>query len=195
MKLKFIFVILLSSFISQSLYGQTKNEKEERIKISEFPEVTQAIIESLPKNCKRLKFYKETDGDKKSYEVKFKYLKQYYSIEFSNQGLLEDIEVITKFKNIEDSARQQIAAYYKQFFKKHKFIKIQKQYVYTSGSNANAFIDHTLKKRNITSANYEIIAEVRTDKKRSIKEFTFNHKGEFLSSRILNPTSYEHVLY
>ena len=37
-------------------------------------------------------------------ETKSEYLKQYYSIEFSNQGLLEDIEVITKFKNIEDSS-------------------------------------------------------------------------------------------
>ncbi|SHG91183.1 hypothetical protein [Winogradskyella jejuensis] len=195
MKSRFIFVILISSLICPYSLSQTKNEKEQRIKISKFPEAVQNVIGDLPKNCKRLKFYKETDGDKKSYEVKFKYLKHYYSIEFSEDGLLEDVEVITKFNKIDDSIKHQIKAYYNQSFKKHKFIKIQKQYVYNSRLNTNTFINNTIKQPNTTSANYEIIAEVTTDKKRDIREFTFNSKGKFLSSRILNPTSYEHVLY
>ncbi|WP_412561821.1 hypothetical protein [Winogradskyella sp. MIT101101] len=195
MKFKLFQLILISFSLTQTIVCQTKNEKEERVKVSEFPELAQTIIKALPKNCKRLRFYKETDGEKHSFEAKFKYKRQRYSLEFSVNGSIEDIEVITNLKNIKSSAKDSIKAYFKNSFTKYKLIKIQKQHVYTTEMDAVQFLNDVLSQKPKCIINYEIIAEVKTKKKSEIREFIFNSNGYFSKSRVLNPTSYEHVLY
>lgn len=195
MKIKLALLAVLTLISLQALLSQSKNEKEERIKRSDFPEKIQNIIKSLPKECKRLKFYKETDGTKKSYEVKFKYKKQHYSLEFSEKGMIEDIEVLTKLNDIKLPIKKQIKIYFKQSFDKHKLIKIQKQYVYSKEIKPSQFIIDVLNKKAKATINFEIIAEVKSKKTREIREFTFNNNGQFLRDRTLNLTSYEHDLY
>jgi len=194
--MKFAYYIsIILVLLSQFGFSQTKNEKEERIKASHFPESAKTLIKSLPKDCKHLKFYKETDNDKRSYEIKFKYKKQRFSLEFSEDGKIEDIEVLIKFKKVKKSTRNKIEDYLKNNYQKHKLIKIQKQFIYSSKISPSQFVDDVLSNNSNVTPNFEIIAEVKSNKKREVKEFTFNNKGEFMTSRPLNPTSYEHVLY
>ena len=188
-----ILVILLC--FGQLALGQTKNEKEERIKLSSFPMMAQKVIETLPKDCKRLKFYKETDGEKHSFEAKFKYQGQRYSLEFSESGSVEDIEVETKLKAISAKIGSNIESYFDSTYTKHKLIKIQEQYVYASKISASRFIAQVLRKDSGLAPNFEIIAEVKTNKERYLGEFTFNTEGTFISFRTINPGAYEHVLY
>ena len=72
---------------------------------------------------------------------------------------------------------------------------MQEQYIYNVKLDAKTFVDNVLNNNSLKAPNFEIIAEVKTDKKRDIREFIFNTFGEFVNFRILNPTSYEHVLY
>lgn len=195
MNLKLFTIILIFCLCWQTSIGQTKNEREERIKISEFPEKAQNVIEALPKNCKRLKFYKETDGNKQSFEAKFKYEKRLYSLEFSKDGTVEDIEVKTKFKRLNGNIKSRINSYFKSTFNKRKIIKIQEQFIYNKKETASKFVEDVINKKTNALPNFEIIAEVRTEDTRNIREFTFDSKGQFVIFRILNPTSYEHVLY
>lgn len=191
----YILTILCFTFTATAT-GQTKNEKEERIKKEAFPEIALLTLNDLPQSCRRFKFYRETDGDKKSYEVKFKLKRKLYSVEYNGQGVLEDVEVKIKKKSIPPSIATSITTYFKTTFNKHKLIKIQEQYVYEKVElDAKAYLESIILKATTTQPNYEIIAEVKQNKKRTIKEFTFNSKGEFLSARTLNRTSYEHVLY
>ncbi|WP_461598340.1 hypothetical protein [Winogradskyella sp.] len=187
--------IIILMCICPFVFSQTKNEKEERISESEFPEAAIEVIKSLPKDCKRLKFYKETDGEKKSFELKFKYKRKRYSLEFSDDGLIEDIEILTKFKTINDHIKIKINNYFTSSFVKYKVIKAQQQYVYRSELNVVTFVNDILKNTSSEAPSFEIIAEIKSDKNRDIKEFTFNPLGEFVNFRTLNPTSYEHVLY
>lgn len=188
-----VFIILIC--VCQFVFSQTKNEKEERISESEFPASAIEVIKSLPDDCRRLKFYKETDGDKQSFELKFKHKRKRYSLEFSNKGTIEDIEVLTKFKIINDDIKIKINDYFISSFAKHKVIKAQLQYVYPSELDAITFINDILNNTSSEAPNFEIIAEIKSDKKRDIREFTFNESGEFVNFRILNPDAYEHVLY
>lgn len=191
--MKHITVVVLI-LLFQLSFSQTKNEKEERVALYEFPKEALQLISQLPKGCKRLKLYKETDNTKQSFEAKFKYKGAFYSVEFSEKGQLEDIEVLTKFKKIESQTASIISKYFKEHFSKHSIIKVQKQYIFLQNKSARMFLDSVLLK-NETTNNYEIIAEVKTKSQRLIKEFTFNKNGKFLASRTLNPTSYEHILY
>ena len=192
MKLKFLVVLLC---FGQFIFSQTKNEKEERITKSEFPSAAQNIVETLPKNCKRINFYKETDGKKQSFEVKFKYKGKRYSLEFSNEGIIEDVEVVTKFKTVDTSVKTKIKAYFKSSYKKHKLIKVQKQYVFDSKIKPSQFINLVLSQDSDIAPNFEIIAEVKLDKQRQLREFTFDTNGTFINFRTINRESYEHVLY
>lgn len=195
MKNKLLILSLVFSFYSCLVISQTKNEKEERIKFSELPSSVREIVGTLPKKIKRLKFYKETDGRKNSFEIKLKYQKNSFSIEFSEYGELEDIEVLSKLKAIDIDARIKIKRYFENSFSKHKFIKIQKQYLLTSDTEASVFVEGILSKKNISPSNFEIIAEITTPDKRELREFTFNHIGVFQSFRVVNPSTYDYVLY
>ncbi|MDT0558137.1 hypothetical protein RM697_05740 [Ichthyenterobacterium sp. W332] len=193
LKLFFITLVLLCAF--QNSFGQSKNEKEERIKISEFPKKAIQTIKTLPDTCKRLKFYKETDNEKLSYEIKFKYNNIHYSLEFSEDGIIEDIELTTKFKRINKTSQNKIKSYLTSSFSKHKIIKIQKQYLYTTKNNAPEFLLNVLSQNITIAPNFEIIIDVKSNRKRSLVEATFNNSGELISYRTLKPSSYEHVLY
>ncbi|MFP4844267.1 hypothetical protein [Winogradskyella sp. PE311] len=195
MKLKSVIYTVIVTLFMSSVGAQVKNEKEERVEPSSFPTIAKTVIDVLPDKCKRLKFYKERDNNKISFEVKFKYNQKRYSLEFSKDGYIEDIEVVTKFKKIETLSKRHIEAYFKLNFTKHRFIKIQKQFVYSNAYSATQFVLDVLSQNSKVANQFEIIAEVNSAKKREIAEFTFSSSGKFQNIRLIEPTSYEHVLY
>lgn len=187
-----VFILML---LSCTLFSQTKDEREEKIKLEELPVPTQELVEILPEQCRQLKFYRETDGAKLSFEVKFKYQKNRFSLEFDPKGTIEDIEKTIDNKILKDPSKSTIKAFFTNAFKTHILIKIQKQYVYNAQLNPKIFIDQVLSDNFQGAINFEIIAEVKSDSKRQIKEFTFDSNGNLQNSRVLNTTSYEHVRY
>ncbi|OZV70607.1 hypothetical protein [Winogradskyella aurantia] len=186
-----LFIFIFSSIV----FSQAKDEREERITLKEFPEPAISLIKNLPKNCKKFKFYRETDGTHKSFEAKFKYKKHLYSIEFNLKGIVEDIEQNIKFKEIDHDIKSKISNYFDGNFSKVKIIKTQKQYLLIPDIDHSTQTRDILTKEDKSHTNYEIIAEVQTNNKREFREFTFSGSGEIIAFRILNATSYEHVLY
>lgn len=193
--MKIVTLVILNLLLVTSLWSQSKNEREQRVELQEFPEAAIAIIEQLPSNVKRIKLYKEQDGDKQSFEAKFKYKKQNYSLEFDTNGIIEDLEVTLKIKKVEGKTASKIEAYFNKNYSKSKLIKVQQQYLFHSTLDSRTFVETIFNKKSTAKINYEIIAEVTKDGKRNIKEFTFDNDGGFLNFRIVNPSSYEHVLY
>lgn len=176
-------------------FSQSKNEKEERIDASEFPETAQHYFNRISDQVKYLKFYKETDGDKHSFEAKFKLNKLHYSVEFDTLGKLEDIEIVIKEKHIPKPVLKTILSYFETNFQKVRFIKIQKQYVKNSNKTDQQFINYVLDSPIGKNTHFEIIAEIKTNGERFLKEFTFKNTGEFEKSRPVSSSSYEHALY
>ena len=190
-KYSFLLFFLCVSFS----YSQVKKEKEERIPASEFPEKTRTYFNTISQDVKYLKFYREIDGNKKSYEVKFKYKREHYSVEFDTLGNLEDIEVVIKKKYIPKKAKTIIWDYFQANFKKTILVKIQKQYVNTTTNTDKQFIQHILEKPYNKHTHFEIIAEIKTKKVHELREFTFDRHGKFEKSRQVMTSSYEHALY
>ena len=78
---------------------------------------------------------------------------------------------------------------------KYKLIKIQKQFVFKQNLDPDTFVAQVLNQESTDIINYEIIAEVKTEDGRELREFTFDNKGSFINFRVVEPSSYEHVLY
>lgn len=189
------FSVLLFLMCVSFSFSQSKDEREERIPISEFPEVAQHYFDNFSDKVKYLKFYRETDGDKQSFEAKFKIKKLYYSIEFDTLGKLEDIEIVIKEKHIPKNTYSNVSEYFESKFKKVRFLKIQKQYVNYTNYSDKAFIQHIVEHPNDKHTHFEIIAETKTDETHQLREFIFNKDGKFESSRKVTSSSYEHALY
>jgi hypothetical protein len=190
-----IIILLLLVLLSTPLFGQSKNEKEERIDRNMFPKVALELLKHLPAKTKRLKYYRETDGEKLSYEAKLKLHKKRYSIEFNNEGILEDIEITISEKEINQSARIQIKTFMNSNYSRFKFLKIQKQYTNNFLIDSRALLNNAISHSHSDKVNYEIVAEVQAESKRILMEFTFGPEGEILSKRLIVPSSYEHMLY
>ena len=85
-----LLITYICLFFSLISHAQTKNEKEERINKEDFPNNALEVTDHIPAHAKRLRFYKETDGEKQSFEAKFKLNKLRYSVEFNTNGELEE---------------------------------------------------------------------------------------------------------
>jgi hypothetical protein len=189
------FSLICLFFFCTLSFSQSKNEKEERIDASEFPKIALSYFNEISSKVKYLKYYKETDGNKKSFEAKFKLNKLHFSVEFDTLGKLEDIEIVIKQKHIPKPVFKTIMEYFNTNFDKVRFIKIQKQYVNNSKKNDQYFINYVLDSPIGKNTHFEIIAEVKIKRERFLKEFTFKNTGEFEKSRPVSSSSYEHALY
>lgn len=193
MKFKIIPFLLLLFVVELS--AQTKNEKESRIQLSEFPSQAQTTINSIIKSVKRIRHYKETDGNLESFETKFKFKKHWYSVEFSTSGDLEDVEITIRERHMEDAIKNTIKSYLKDQFSKYDIIKIQEQYSSSPTAETQVFLKTILQNRKSIDSNFEIVVAVKSSKGWELKEMTFNTTGEFLKSRDIQQDSYEYIMY
>jgi hypothetical protein len=188
-----VFIIVL--FSSLLVTAQNKDEKEFRTSIKKYPKNTQKVVLNIPKKAKRIRHYQETDGEKLSYESKFKFKKHWFSVEFNSNGIIEDIEKAIKEKELPTSVKAFIKGYLKAQSTKYDLIKIQEQYRYSSKIPEVQFLNSILENNELIDSNYEIIIALKIDKKWSLKEMTFDAIGNFMNARNLQPDSYEYIMY
>lgn len=194
MNLRALSIFLFYFFVSTAS-GQTKAEKEERIALSELPVTMQRISSQLPKKIKKIRYYREIDGTKISYEIKLKYKGKNFSIEFNKEGILEDIEIDIKTRDIKEPSKAKLKKYFHANFSKSVWQKIQEQYVFEQPGNQEEFILKLLGSQKGHYPNYEIIAQLKKDNKLTLKEMLFSFEGVLMYEREVEPESYGHVMY
>lgn len=188
--------IILASFLFcfQLAHSQYKYEKEHRILKSQFPTEAIAIIEENITDYKRIKFYKETDSIKISFEAKLKKDKLWYSIEFNEDGKLEDIEILIKSTDIPNDTYSNIEHYLNNNFTKYRIKRLQQQYPSTNDSLDEIF-KNAFQNLILPSNNYEFVVVGRKEKGYLDYEILFDADGNFKQIRTSLPPNYDHVLY
>lgn len=170
-------------FSSLNVYSQ-KLERESRIKSNQVPIVALNYVEST--SIGFAKWYKETGLKSTSYEAKFKHNDYRYSVEFSADGMLEDIEIEIEFKQIAKSTQGPIVQYLNEHFKSFKFQKIQIQYKQTELAT---LLNEKVPKTDASHA-FEIVIKGKKTKLTRLWELTFTADGQFVSiDQILNRNS------
>lgn len=192
---KFRLILIVSCSFTIFSYGQSKNERESKISKTEFPIAALQTLSVIPDKAKRIKYYQETDGDKLSFESKFKFQNLWYSVEFNDDGILEDIEVRVRKHQLPKQIKDQIHTYLNNNCDKFDIVKIQEQYVQNGLSPDMSFLKSTISNRKTTDSNYELIVAIKNNKEWTLKEMTFDKQGVFLNSRALQADSYEYIMY
>ncbi len=174
------------------LSAQEKLEREYRIKEKNVPAAALAFMDSLGINVKT-KWYTEESLDRKSIEVKFKFEKRRYSIEFDTFGRVEDVEVTRRWKAVEKNTQNRILMQLMRECTKYKIEKIQFQYIglekhlYEIIKNPNAKTPLQMK--------YELIVKCKSNGGVDLYEYLFNSQGDTVSkSKIIFKNS-SHLEY
>ena len=168
--------ILLSTVTS---YGQTKFEREYRLKATEVPLIARKYVANLG-FTQKIKWYKEISQDGKSIEAKTKWANKCYSIEFAEDGQLEDIEIKITWKELPEILQDKISKKLSAKFDTYKINKIQRQYTGEATILKKVVLGDKAE-RNFTTR-YELIIKGKKDKKVKLYEFLFSDKGEILET-------------
>ena len=194
---KYRFLLLTIMVLLQYSVGfsQVKVEREHRIKKNQFPEAAHDFIKEKLNDAKKIRFYKETDTTKITYEAKFKKDKLHYSVEFDESGKLEDIEILINEVDVPEGSWSNITKFLEEKFDKHKIRKIQQQYPITSEETAETTLTNAFQNLLIPSLNYEIMVRGNIGDNHADFEILFNAEGDFIKMRESLPANYDHVLY
>lgn len=190
-----LLLLILVLFQFSMVNSQVKVEREHRIKKNQFPETAHDFIKEKLQDAKKLRFYKETDTAKISYQARFKKDKLYYSIEFDESGKLEDIEILIKEVDVPEDSWSNITKFLNEKFTEFKIRKIQQQYPITSDETAETTLYNAFQNLLIPSLNYELLVRGKIHEDRADYEILFGAEGDFIKMRESLPANYDHVLY
>ncbi|WP_318310593.1 hypothetical protein [Flagellimonas crocea] len=193
MKFKYTFFLILG--IAQITSAQNKYERESRIDKDDFPNASYLLIEDYLEDAKRVRFYQETDSTKKSYEAKFKKGRLHYSVEFDQEGKLEDVEFKIKERDIPNDTWGTIQFYLNENHKKPRVKKIQQQYPVRVGQSIEKTLHNAFQNLILPEVNYELIFSTKESDGFHEYEALFDSEGQLIQIRKSFPPSYDHVLY
>ena len=193
--MKFNPLLLFMLVMVQFGVAQNKYERESRIDEEEFPKASYLLIQDYLDDAKRIRFYKETDSIKKSYEAKFKKGRLHYSVEFDESGKLEDVEFIIKEQDVPNDTWGTILFYLDENHAKYRIKKIQQQYPLLDGQSEKKLLHNAFQNLILPEVNYELILSSKKDKEFQEYEALFDAEGQLIQIRKSVPPSYDHVLY
>lgn len=184
--------LLLLPFLGLS---QAKYEREFRIRESQFPVAALEKAQPYLDGVRRLRFYKEIDSSRQSFEIKFRKDRLNYSVEYSPSGVLEDIEVTIRPNDIPNESWDAIIRHLSNFTDTYKIRKIQQQYPGDAFETDSVTFRNAFQNLLLPEIRYELM--IQTGKGKTFKEFEilYDSGGEFLQMRESLPPNYDHVLY
>jgi hypothetical protein len=182
-------LIALIFFTVLGLRAQTKTEREVRIKAEEVPVSARDFVDEALRNSQQVKvrWYREYFTGGSSIEAKYKYQGKRYSIEFSSEGKLEDIEVEISWTDIPSTHRNLLRNSLDNEFLKWKISKVQEQRT-GMDSDLSRFISDN-RDENL-DLKYEIVIRGKTEEEVAYFELLIGLDGEVLKqSRIVENRS------
>ncbi|EAR16877.1 hypothetical protein [Robiginitalea biformata] len=188
----FVFILLLALAPASA---QQKQEREFRIRKAQFPESAREVMEPYLEGVRRLRYYKEIDSARSSFEMKFKHRRLHYSIEFTPEGELEDAEVRIRPVDIPNETLEAIQAHLKGTYGRYRVRKIQQQYPRASFESDTQTLKNAFQNLLLPEIRYELVIQTRQDSGLAHYEFLYDSEGRLLRIRESLPPNYNHVLY
>jgi hypothetical protein len=190
MRTNFILIMLFA--LSVHGFAQYKYEKESRVKKSDVPANAISFVDSISFSSS-VKWYKEIGFNTISYEAKTKYKSKKHSIEFSDDGSFEDIEIEIESNEIPSETFNIISKYLSEKHNKYSIEKIQIQF----SGNKNLILEYLQNTRTSIGivTNYEIVISGKVDGSFTMLEYLFSKNGEFIQKTQITLNRTENIEY
>jgi len=128
-----------------------------------------------------VKWYRETGYSTISFEAKTKHKGKRISVEFSENGTFEDIEIEIRTDEIPRNAFSKVSDYLLASHEKYKIDKIQIQYSGEPNIVLNYFL--TIEVAGDLVINYEVVINTKAEGAFARFEYLFDKDGEFIQKR------------
>jgi hypothetical protein len=162
--------VLLSLFLLLLPAPPDKQEVETSVRASDFPSSSLALLTPMLSRATDVRYFRESDGQTLSYEVKFWLDGARWSVEFSNDGAFEDVEVERRLTDLDPTTAAAIRSTLSGHFARHTIRKLQIQYT-------------TYPPDLGTPVAYEIIVEGTSSKELGVFELKLDTTGSILEKR------------
>jgi hypothetical protein len=188
----FYLTLYIFLFITSCAFGQTKFEKESRLKTRQVPPKAVFFVDSLGFQ-QTVKWYYEQNLQGNSIEAKFKVERKIYSVEFDTLGSLQDIEIGIGWQDMPAATIENICTALHATYTSFTINKIQVQYK----GKPSALL--SLLKKGQTdeqyTTNYELIVKGRTGREVKLYEITFNQLGILTDTSEIIFRNIDHLEY
>lgn len=190
-------IALLVCLLAEAASAQRKFEKEVRIRNSELseqvPKVAFDFVDALPFD-RRIRWYREESYTGHSFEAKTKVNRQRISIEFSAEGVFEDLEAdISASGILSASARTAMERYLCDAYGHYRVQKIQIQYSGDPGLAFQSFRSGE-PKADVT-VRYEWIVSAKIDNEFTLMEYLFEANGGFVQRSEIDVVPADNIEY
>lgn len=192
MSKKKVFLVLLLIYPLVNFSQDLKQEVEKRIKEVEMPQSALDILKPHLGEASRVKYYYETDLEHVSYECKFVLQGELYSVEFTEDGSLEDVEILIDFDAIDKVAAQSII---KSFSSYDRFRIRRTQRQFTTQTEPNQLLQKVIDKAEGLILKYEIVVSLKKGGEWNTYEMLFSDKGQLINQRKVIDRQTDNILY
>lgn len=190
-----LIALTLCFIISTSASSQTKTEREYRIKKDTIAENACVFINQsgFLEEKTKVKWYREESNDGTSIEAKFSQNGRGFSIEFSQQGQLQDVEIEIDEDEIPKKTLKSIEENLNEEFSKWKIKRVQRQWVGGEADVINS-IKQKSAQPNVTE-NFELIVKGQSPEDKSYFEFLFDSSGKLLRKERIVESASDILIY
>ena len=178
--------LLVSLSLPLTALAQTKVEIERSVDEAEVPEVAVRWLTETYQPTPKVRWYFERTSGAVSYEAKLRQAGHWHSVEFTEDGALEDIEIKINKRSLPKETYQGIAAYLDTTYTRHRIRKIQRQ---LSGDARAVQASIREAPSDEVTIRYELEFYGNGEKK-ALWEGLFDDQGKLLNRRevVLRPT-------
>ena len=195
MKFKTIWVLFFVMFITVNGLSQIKVERQHRIKKSQFPSKALHVIDSVVRQVKRLKFYREVDTAATTYTAKFKKDRLFYEMGFTQDGRLNSIAFKVKQIDVPGDSYQAIENYLNRHFEKSKTLNMLQSYPIDATDSDNPNLRIAFQNLMVPNMNYRLLVRGKRNGKSADYTLLFDADGNFIAIKKSLPMNYDRVLY
>lgn len=179
-------------------YGQgVKNEVEISIAREGMPPKALALLEPVLAEARKVRFYRETDGDQVSYESKLKWKGDFYSIEFEQNGSLLNAEKLVRYGSLPGEVRKAVNSRLEKDFGRYKVRRTQVQYSGGTSGLSDAQVLKSLGRPDPgdVTVRYELEVDAVAASNPGAYELLFDAEGNVLERREIVRRSLDNILY
>jgi hypothetical protein len=189
--------IIISAFLLMGVFqinthAQQKIERERSLKSEDVPQEAMQFIVAVDMDT-QWKWYFEENLVGNSVEAKARADGKRYSVEFDTSGNIQDVEVETSWKALDEQLRGSISQALDSMFRRHSIDKIQVQY------SAEAPVLLAILNNRADPANsriqYELVVKGKTTGRPKLYELTFSENGKLLETSEIIFRNTDHLEY
>lgn len=192
----FATILLTFGLFSTAFSQSEKNEVERSVNRNDMPDKVLSLIDEFWPDLRGIKYFEQTDGEETTYEVKLEWQGDQYSIEFSTEGAVQDVEKLIEFEDIPESTRAAITRDLESQFNKYRLTRIQIQFLAADEDDEDDsdFIDDILEE---DAEDYEIRYEIELDgeNRRELGSFEmlYDESGKLIEKRRIVRRSLDNI--